>query len=208
MSDIRIENFLYPYVRFVNACPSVKSADFYHGNTLVAPNLGFGCFSAYIRVPRGAQEFRITESGNKDNVIASITLPFGQGEVYTVAAVHSDGSAMAYGIAEPTARENTQYGHVRICHMSPSLGELDINANEHKILGNIDYLEVSRYICISPGKYEFSAMETSGGSPKLVMPNQVVKPGNYNTIYIIGNSGDNLMGIFTVDAASYNGYYL
>ena len=32
MNEIRIENFLYPYVRFFNASPDLQNADFYIGN--------------------------------------------------------------------------------------------------------------------------------------------------------------------------------
>ncbi len=210
MQEIRIDNFLYPYVRFVNACPEVEGADFYHGNTLLSPNLGFGCFSRYGKMFTGTQEFTITEAGNKANVLATIKLPFGKGEVYTVALVHSDGGAMAYGIMEPTERSNLNYGHLRVCHLSPNLGSLDISINDHDILGGIDYLEVSRYICVSPGTYEFRARNSADGVLKLVMPNQEIREGKYNTLYIIGLSNEKpcLMGIFTVDAASYNGYYL
>jgi len=210
METVRIENFLYPYVRFLNASPSLDGADFYRGNSLASPSLGFGCFSGYVRVPSGISEFKITKAGNKDEVIASITLPFKPGEVYTVAAVHSDGSTMAYAINEPTKRENTNYGHIRVCHLSPALGDLDINANGYKILGNIDYLELSRYMCISPGKYEFSVFDTKSNNARLVMPCQNVLPGKYNTLYVVGNDTEKapLMGLFSVDAASYTGYYL
>lgn len=210
MNDIRIKNFLSPYVRFVNACPAVKEADFYYGNTLVAHELGFGCFTRYEKVSAGVQEFRITKAGKKDEVIASIKVPFGQGEVYTIALVHSDGGSMAYAIIEPTERSDTQYGHLRVCHLSPNLSQLDISLNGHDILGAIDYLEISRYICVSPGKYEIRINTSADGVLKLVMPNQFIKEGNYNTLYITGLSNDTpcLMGILTVDAASYTGYYL
>lgn len=210
MSEIRIDKFLSPYVRFVNACPSVEKADFYYGNTLIQPSLGFGCFSAYYKVSKGLQEFTVTEAGNKSRVLASIKLPYNNGEVYTVALVHSDGSSMAYGIAEPTERSDIDYGHVRVCHLSPNLGSLDISCNGHDLLGGIDYLELSRYICLKPDLYEFRARESTGGALKLVMPNQNVQKGKYNTLYIVGLSNEKpcLMGIFTVDAASYTGYYL
>ncbi len=210
MESVRIENFLYPYVRFLNASPSLTGANFYIGNSLASPELGFGCFSGYVKVPRGTQEIIVAEGGNKGKAIAKLTLPFNQGEVYTVAAVHSDGNTMAYAISEPTQRDNSNYGHVRVCHLSPSLGDLDISANGYKILGNIDYLELSKYICMTPGKYEFSATDNKTSRLSLVMPNQNVSPGKYNTIYIVGNGSDTapLMGLFSVDAASYTGYYL
>ena len=210
METIRIENFLYPYVRFLNASPSAERVDFYLGNTLASPSLGFGCFSGYVKVPTGNNEFRITRAGNKNDVIATITIPFVQGEVYTIAAVHSDGNTMAYGISEPTMRENINYGHVRVCHLSPIVGEADISANGYNILGSIDYLELSRYMCISPGKYEISVFDKNSSKARLVMPNQNLLPGKYNTVYIVGNNSENapFMGLLSVDAASYTGYYL
>ena len=210
MENIRIENFMYPYVRFLNACPSLENADFYLGNSLASPTLGFGCFSGYVRVPRGMNEFKITKPGERDKAIATVTIPFKQGEVYTVAAVHSDGNTMAYGILEPTQRENTQYGHLRVCHLSPVVGSADIDANGHKILGGIDYLELSKYMCISPGKYEFSVFDGGSEKAKLVMPCQNLLPGKYNTLYVIGNDTAKapIMGLMSVDAASYTGYYL
>jgi len=210
MSSIKVENFLHPYVRFLNASPSVAGADFYLGSRLYAPNLGFGCFSSYIKVPRGTQEFIITEAGNRNNVIARLSLPFNQGEVYTVAAVHSDGETMAYGISEPTDKTNMQYGNVRICHLSPILREADISVNGKKILQNIDYLEISKYICMTPDMYEFRVSDSDSGRVVLSVPNQNVRSGKYNTLYVVGTQNDAtpLMGLFSVDAASYNGYYL
>lgn len=210
MGDIRIENFLYPYVRFLNASPSVEKADFYLGNSLASPSLGFGCFSGYVRVPVGVSEFKITKAGNKNDVIATISLPFKQGEVYTIATVHSDGNTMAYGIKEPSERDNINYGHLRVCHLCPALGSVDVKANEYNILGDIDYLEISKYICLLPGKYEFAFSDANTNNAKLVMPCQNVLPGKYNTLYIVGNNTEKapLMGLFSVDAASYLGYYL
>ena len=65
-------------------------------------------------------------------------------------------------------------------------------------------------MCISPGKYEFRAIDADSGRIKLAMPCQFVRPGKYNTVYIVGaeNTSAPLMGLFSVDAASYTGYYL
>lgn len=210
MDDIRIENFLYPYVRFFNAAPGGGNVDFYIGNTLAASNISFGNFSPYIKVIKGRQDFRITRAGNKDDVLARLTLNFSDGEVYTVAAVSDRGRVLAYGINEPVNRDNLNYGHIRICQLSPDLGKADVIANQYEILREIDYLEISRYICISPGRYDFNIRRTGTQDNILNVSAQTMRPGIYNTLYIVGlvEGTPKIQGILSVDAASYNGYYL
>lgn len=210
MNDIRIENFLYPYVRFFNASPGLQNADFYVGNSLVASRIGFGSFSPYIKVSKGRQDIKITAPGNKNDVLATLTLNFGDGEVYTVAAVSDGTGTMAYGISEPTDRENLNYGHIRICHLSPNAGEVDVIANEYEILDDINYLEISKYIAITPGRYDFKINNSETDETILNVSSQNMRSGIYNTLYIIGLHGSepSLRGILSVDAASYTGYYL
>jgi len=210
MNQIRIENFLYPYVRFFNAAPDLENADFYIGNSLAASKVGFGSFSPYIKVSKGKQNIIITAPGNKDNVLASLTINFSDGEVYTVAAVTDSNNIMAYGINEPTVRENLNYGHIRVCHLSPNGGEVDIAANEYDILEEINFFELSNYIAITPGKYDFKVKNSETEETVLNVSSQVMKQGVYNTLYIIGLAGEKpaLQGVLSVDAASYNGYYL
>lgn len=210
MDSIRIANFLYPYVRFFNADPNLSSVDFYMGNSLLASNINFGSFSPYLKVAKGRQEFRITEKGNKNNVIATLTLNFNDGEVYTVAAATDGVKTIAYGIAEPTDRENLNYGHLRVCHLSPNAGKVDVTANGYTILGDIDYLEVSNYITIAPGRYDIKLNKSGTDETVLNVSSQTMRAGVYNTLYIIGLAGGepSLRAVLTIDAASYTGYYL
>jgi len=210
MKEIRIENFLYPYVRFFNASPGLSEADFYIGNSLVASKIGFGKFSPYIKVTKGKQDITITSLGNKDNVLAQLTINFSDGEVYTVAAVSDNENVIAYGINEPTTRDNLNYGHIRICHLSPNGGEIDVSANDYDILEEINYLELSNYIAITPGKYDFKIINSETEEIVLNVSSQVMKQGVYNTLYIIGLADGTpaLQGVLSIDAASYNGYYL
>ena len=210
MVDIRIENFLYPYVRFFNASPNLPAADFYVGNSLVASNVAFGAFSPYVKVSTGRQEFKIAAAGNRDDTLATLTLNFGNGEVYTLAAVSDGTDTMAYGISEPTERDNLNDGHIRVCHLAPELGEIDVIANEYDILDEINYLEVSNYMAITPGRYDFKINNSETDETLLNVSAQNMRQGIYNTLYIIGlNGGEpSLRGILSVDAASYTGYYL
>lgn len=210
MGNIRIANFLYPYVRFFCADPYVKSADLYMGNSLMASNVAFNDFSPYLKGAKGRQDFKITQTGQKENVLARLTLDLSDGEVYTIAAASDNGKTIAYAIAEPTRRDNLSYGHIRICNLSPNAGTVDVFANQYAILGDLRYLEVSRYIEISPGKYDIKIGDTDLGETVLNAGPQVMRSGVYNTLYLTGLASENppLSAVLSVDAASYTGYYL
>lgn len=210
MKDIRIENFLHPYVRFFNAQYNNGNVDFYLGNAVLAANIGFGKFSPYIKVQKGRHDFYITPAGNKSKRLASATIDFSDGEVYTVAAVKDSGGVLAYGINEPVKRFEQSYGHIRICQLIPDAGTVDIYANKYEILGEINYLEISKYICIAPGRYDFLVKRSGSDETILNVSSQVMREGVYNTLYLIGNAAGkpNISGILSVDAASYTGYYL
>lgn len=210
MNEMRIENFLYPYVRFFNALTNGVNADFYVGNSLVAANVTFGDFSPYIKATKGRQNIFVTASGDKSNVLATLDINFGEGDVYTVSVLNDGNKPLAYGINEPVKRSDLQYGHIRICQLSADLGKADIIANQYKILGDIDYLEISKYICISPGRYDFAVKRSGEEKVTLNVSGQTMRPGIYNTLYIIGlaDSTPKITGVLSVDAASYNGYYL
>ena len=87
---------------------------------------------------------------------------------------------------------------------------MDVTANGYTILGDIDYLEVSNYITIAPGRYDIKLNKSGTDETVLNVSSQTMRAGVYNTLYIIGLAGGepSLRAVLTIDAASYTGYYL
>lgn len=202
--------FLYPYVRFLNTLPDSGGFDFYKGNTLIAAGLPFGAFSSYIKAETGPQIFKVTKSGNKNSVCAQLAIDLKVGSVYSICAMEEPGGMALYAINEPTERESLQYGHIRICNLSKFCKAADVWANDECIVSDIRYLEVSKYLATIPGKYTIKVKSSDDSSVFLTIPSQIVSQGKYNSLYILGGKSESPepLGVFTIDAASYNGYYL
>ena len=103
--------------------------------------------------------------------------------------------------------KDSSFGNLRVCNLSPDIYNADVYANKYKILGDLDYLGISKYMCIIPDTYDFSIKEAKGDKTILNCGHQRIEKGGFNTIYLIGriNSNPSLRCVFSVDAMTYNG---
>ena len=192
------------YIRFLNADCLGREITFFVDGKAVVNNLPFGQFTPYSDI-NGTKKFSVSCLGCKDGESGSISLNFENGAVYTVAALCMDDDISLYGIKENTGEGQENSGNIRVCNLSPDISNADIYANKYKILGDVDYLVISRYICMIPETYDFSVKE--GNKEKVILNcgYQRVQKGKYNTLYLIGriNANPNIRCIFSVDAKSY-----
>ncbi len=201
-------NLLYPYIRFFNASPQGGSCSFYTGNSLAISGLKFGKLSPYIRVKSGNTMYKASPGGIKSEKDPKLILPQRPGEVYTLCLIGKPNEPKFMAIKESYDKINMEYGHLRICNLSPENCGFDIYANGNKILGDINYTEISRYMEIRPEKYEISIIRNKKTAINCGIYD--LKPKKFNTVYIIGleNEIPQTEGIFTIDSNSYNGFYL
>ncbi len=199
---------LFPYVRFFNASPQGGSLDFYIGNTLVAAGIRFGSFTPYIKLSTGPVAYKMTRAGRKEDVVQKIIMQQNVGDVYTLCAAGKADNPQFMTIDENAEKINMDYGHLRICNLSPEDGGFDVYASDNKILGDINFKEVSRYMEIRPETYDFSVYKNQ--KKVLNCGRLKLKSGKFNTLYIIGLESEipYLTDVFSIDASSYNGFYL
>ena len=91
-----------------------------------------------------------------------------------------------------------------------NISNADVYANKYQILGDINFLEISKYISIIPDTYEFTIRDDDSERTILNCGRQSIKSGKFNTLYIIGriNSNPSLRCVFSIDAMNYDGEYL
>lgn len=204
-----MKQFKKPYVRFFNADAYGRSMDFFVNGKPVAENIAFGQFTGYMSVPEGMVNMTVSCIGcTADN--GGISIAFDLSSVYTVAAVNIGDEVSLYGIKEIFDTDSQSMAHLRVCNLSVDVEEADIYANKYQILGDINFLEISRYISIIPDTYEFTVKDGDSEKTLLSCGRQTLKSGKFNTLYIIGriNSNPSLRCVFSTDAMSYSGEYL
>lgn len=208
MIDYSDRGFLFPYIRFFNASPQGGSLDFYIGNTLVAAGIKFGTFTSYMKTSTIPITYKATRSGRKDEVVQTIVIGQSIGEVHSLCVVGKPDKPEFMAIEETTRRDNMEYGHLRICNLSPGENGFDVYANENRILGDINFKEISRYMEIRPQTYEMSLWNKEKRILNLGRLN--MRQGKFNTLYITGleNEIPYISHVFSTDAASYSGFYL
>jgi hypothetical protein len=208
MTDFNDSGFLFSYIRFMNLSPQGGSIDFYVGSTLICAGIKFGSYSPYIKTASSPQVYKATRSGRKDELIDKITLSQDVGRVHSLCVCGMADEAKFMPLEEPIQKPIEGYGKLRICNFSPGSTAFDIWANDEKILEDINYKEQSRYMNIKPGVYNFALSKNRSETQKL--SGHEIKPGKSYSLYIIGTENEmpHLSGLFTLDAASYGGFYL
>lgn len=193
------------YVRFFNADCQGRDISFYINDQMSAQDIGFGKFSKYIQIDGSQATFGMSCDNCQLGECAVLTLNFDSSPVYTVAAVCIGGAICLYGIREIYGEPNRTSANLRVCNLSPDISEDDLYANKYKIIGDIDYLEISKYIKMIPDTYDFTIKD--GDEIKFNIGKQTLKTGKYNTFYFIGklNAKPEMKCIVSQDAMSYEG---
>lgn len=209
MNNYSSAGLLHPYVRMINVT-DFGPVDFYIFNTPAASGRTYGEAGEYIKCERGITTFKLCRPGSSAEPLASLALKLEIGQVYTICAVGSGSELSLYAIAEPTEKANLEYGHLRICHLWPAAGKINVCARNVCFVGGIDYPEVTRYIEMTPGSFDIEVQSNQSGKKLLACGEQNLKAGKYNTLYILQPKDENSepTALFTVDAASYSGFYL
>ena len=191
------------YVRFFNADCMGREITFYIDGVMTSENLAFGKFSDFIKIENSETNFTISCDGCEEKDCSSLYVSFDNSPVYTVAAVCIGGEVCLYGIREMFDNKDRNNANLRVCNLSPDVAGNDLYANRFKVIGDMEYLEVSKYVRIVPDTYDFTVRD--GKDIKFNIGNQTLKQGKYNTFYIIGKlkSIPDMKCIVSVDAMSY-----
>ncbi len=208
MSGTKIKDLKSAYVRFLNAYKD--NANFYLNGERVAEGLPFGEFTRFIPMVRGDNVLRGELSNADSEQFAQVTIEATDNEVYTVAMVSIADTPSLYGILEQSQNGDNSMGNVRVINLSPDLQMADIFANRYKILGEIDYLEISKYITLIPDTYTFTVKQANKDETVLNAGTHQVLANKYNSLYLVGRVGGEprLRALFTIDAPSYDEEYL
>lgn len=206
-----MSQFLYPYVRFLNASPDKGRVNFYVDDKEFFKDFPFGEISGYKQVPQGEVTFRAVWNNGDENIIYTLKTNVENGDVLTLALAGEAQSRTLRAIDDVAEKNNYKASNIRIANLVSDFDGFDIYANGFEILEDIEFPEVSDYILLKPNLYRFKIFAQDSNNLILDTGAQDLQVRKYYTLFIIGNAeneGEPVKIVFATDAMSYEGQYL
>jgi len=194
------------YLRILHASPKSPAVDVYINDMLKFRNLAYGAFTNYIEVISGNYNVKIYAAGTKTSPVLNKNVFVPPGKIYTVSAIGLLPNIDLLLVPEPKIMNPTNNAYIKFAHLSPNAGAVDIALPNGTILfKNISYKEFTDYIQVPAGTYTLIARPTGTTTTALYIPNVILKPQRFYTVYAIGliNDRPGIQALIPLDGSSY-----
>ncbi len=156
-SSIRVPSALADspaFVRVIHASPFVGTADVFLDGAKLLSSFAFGAVTDYAPIPPGPHKVQIALVGKGSGAaVITQTLAVTPGLAYTVAAIGATPTSLALQVFIDDNSLNPGTAKLRVYHLSPNLGPLNVVSNGNTLLQNISYQQASNYLPLSAGSY-------------------------------------------------------
>jgi hypothetical protein len=194
------------YLRVLHASPKSPAVDVYINDLLKFRNLTYGAFTDYIEVITGNYNVKVYAAGTKASPVLNKNIFVPPEKIYTVAAIGLLPSIDILPIPEPKVINPSDKAYIKFAHLSPNTGAVDIALPNGTILfKNISYKGFTDYIEVPAGTYTLEARPTGTTTTVLHVPNVMLKPQRFYTVYAVGliNDRPGLQALIPLDGSSY-----
>jgi Domain of unknown function (DUF4397) len=173
------------FVRVIHASPFVGTADVFLDGKKLLSSFAFGAITGYAAIPPGPHKVQIALVGKGIGAAAlSQTLAVSPGVAYTVAATGATAKTLALKVFVDSNLITPGATKLRVYHLSPNVGSLDVTSNGNTIFQSITYLQASQYQALSVGSYTFDVNGT-GGNAQLPI-STTLKANTVTSIFVVG----------------------
>lgn len=153
-------------VRVVHASPDAGNVDVYVDGSKLLSNFTFGTVTDYVSVAAASHNIQVTPAG-KDVSAAVITqsVSVDAGMAYTVAAIGTTSSGFALtAFVDNNQISDGSMAKVRVYHLSPDAGPVDVSAGGQKLISGLTYKNASDYLTVPATSYNFMVIATDSNS--------------------------------------------
>ncbi len=196
----------YSYARVLHASPDAPGVDVYLNNMIIARNLRYKQFTEYLPLMPGMYNVKVYATGTMTNPVIDVMLDVKPNSDYTIAATGFLRDIEPLVIDDTAMMMPNNKGRVKFVHLSPDAPAVDITLPDGTVLfSDIEFREVSKRISVNPGRYTLQARVAGTNKVVLTVPNVVIKPGKYYTVYAVGTVQGRppLQVLIALDKASY-----
>jgi hypothetical protein len=173
------------YVRIIHASPDIGIVDAFVDGQKILSNFEFGTVTDYIPLAGGSHRVQVALIGKGVNAsLMTQTMTVEAGAAYTVAALGTNASGFSLRIFQDNNLVAGNGAKVRIYHLSPFAGAVNIKAGTNTIVQGLAYPQASKYVTIPSGSHTFSLTGAAQYTPSPLSTD--VKPWTVTSVFAIG----------------------
>jgi hypothetical protein len=157
-------------LRVAHLSPTAPRVDVYADGSAVLEGVSFGTVSAYLEVPAGDRQLRITPAGDEGTTVFEGAVPVEADADYTVAAAGEVGDMAdrpfePLVLADDNATPDDDTARVRLVHASPDAPAVDVTlaSNGDALFDGVAYGE-SGYVEVPAGEYTLQVRGDTEGN--------------------------------------------
>ncbi|OJU12175.1 MAG: hypothetical protein BGN88_13260 [Clostridiales bacterium 43-6] len=178
-------------IRVFHAVPNAPAVDVYANDNIIVKNLPYKEVSSYIPVPSGNYNIKVYPTGTKSNPVIDTNVYIPEKSFYTIAAIGELPDISLYPIQEPVSANKSNMACVRFIHLSPNAPAVDVKLPDNSIVfNNIPYKGIANFTCVPSGTYTFKVTPTKTDDVVLTVPDVMLHPNTFYTIYAVGLVGE------------------
>lgn len=173
------------FVRVVHASPAAGNVDVFVDGDQQLSNVAFGTVSDYIPLAAGSHRIQVAPVGKGSTAaVITETLSLNAGVAYTVAALGTPSSGFWLKAFVDTYLVRDGQARVRVYHLSPNTGPVDIAVGGRTVIKDLTYLNASDYLTVAPGSYTFRVTATRA---RVTVPiSAQLKAERINSVFALG----------------------
>jgi hypothetical protein len=173
------------FVRIIHASPFVGTADVFLDGKKLLSSFAFGAITDYAAIPPGPHKVQIALVGKGVGAAAlTQTLAVSPGIAYTVAATGATATSLALNVFIDNNFIAPGATKLRVYHLSPNVGSLDLISNGNAIVQGITYMQASRYHVLPAGSYTFDVDAASSNTQLPI--SATLKANMVTSIFVVG----------------------
>lgn len=197
------------YIRLFHAAPGAPEVDIYANGRQVAKRLAYGQFTDYISLAVGTYAIEAFPVGLTVSPVLRVNIPL-ENNVYTLALIGILPRIGLLPIVDEFVAVTAGRANIRFANLSPNAPSLNLALRGGPTLfTDISYTEVSDYIPMLPGNYNFVVRPASSATIVTDVPRVRILPRRNLTFYVLGLYGQqpsSLEVYIPLDGTSYLRY--
>ena len=172
-------------LRAFHASPDAPNVDILVDNALAAGNVPYLTAVGFVAVPSGARNVKVNAAGTSTTVI-NVTPTLAAGKAYTAYAVGFLAGISALLVEDNLAAPTTGNAKIRVIHGSPDAPNVDILANNNRVLANVPFKTASDYLVVPAGAYNFK-VNVAGTATTAAQADVTLVAGKVYTAIAVGS---------------------